>query len=182
MSTDVLTSRLAIPHVQLGPCSRCSTPLEFLPPRKTPSPSTSSISYRIRCFQCGNVLSHSISSHVTAGAVGPQSNSKPSNSSGARKGRKIGTDERPLVGAPTLPLSICSISRHTSYRKPGTTIFLEFPLTQQMRKSRKLTGGRRSRITLTKEARRNSCVHLLSLVMARHVAHAVMAHSSRKLQ
>ncbi len=112
MSTEPLPSRLATPHVLLGPCSRCLTPLEFLPPTSPPSP----VSYRIQCFQCGNVLSHSMSSHSIAGAVSSQtaqSNGKPSNPSGARKGRKIGTDERPLVGFFShLPLTISTLTLH----------------------------------------------------------------------
>ncbi|KAF8335414.1 X-domain of DnaJ-containing-domain-containing protein [Cantharellus anzutake] len=95
-STEVLPSRLAVPHVQIGPCSECSKPLEFLPPTSSTS---SSISYQVQCFQCGNIQSHSINSLSHGGLTslnGAQGNGDSSSSSGARKGRKIGTNERPL--------------------------------------------------------------------------------------
>ncbi|KAF8321237.1 DnaJ-domain-containing protein [Clavulina sp. PMI_390] len=93
-SSDILSSRLATPHVFLGKCPRCSTPLEYLPPAGS---SSSAQSYRIRCFSCGSVIPHSPSEEQARpqATATPDPGPQPS-ASAKRTGRKIGTDERPL--------------------------------------------------------------------------------------
>lgn len=104
---SILPSRPIHPHISTT-CSnaRCNVPLEFPVPNPQPRPGTL---LQIRCFACQNVLSHAFypgqvpSSSIT---YDPSSRSTPNSqkSSGAsgsqqqqqRKGRKIGTQDRPL--------------------------------------------------------------------------------------
>ncbi|KAF4622129.1 hypothetical protein D9613_009098 [Agrocybe pediades] len=109
----ILPSRPILPHIGTT-CSnaRCNVPLEFPVPSPQPRPGTL---LQIRCFSCQNVLSHAFypgqipsSSMVYNGAYPSSSNSSSgqkqagsnaqssSSSSTQRKGRKIGTQERPL--------------------------------------------------------------------------------------
>ena len=93
-SASVLSSRLAAPHVFLGKCTKCSTPLEYLPPA---GPSRSPQTYQVRCFSCGTVLTHTISDRAQAKDNARPEHTPPPSSSAKKGGRKIGTDERPLV-------------------------------------------------------------------------------------
>lgn len=94
-SAEILSSRLATPHVFLGNCPRCSTPLEYLPPAGS---SSSPQGYRIRCFSCGSVISHAPTSEQTRPNDSAKPDAGPQPSTNAkRNGRKIGSDDRPLV-------------------------------------------------------------------------------------
>ncbi|KAH9475514.1 DnaJ-like protein 1 [Psilocybe cubensis] len=105
----ILPSRPIHPHISTT-CTnaRCNVPLEFPVPNPLPRPGTL---LQIRCFACQNVLSHAFypgqvpSSSVTY----QQSNRSTPNSQSStgasgsqqqqqqqRKGRKIGTQDRPL--------------------------------------------------------------------------------------
>jgi hypothetical protein len=105
MSTayPILPSRPSVPHIATS-CEQCDSQLEFLVPVPYPRPSTL---LHIRCFNCQSVITHAFYPTQVQGTtgngpinVGSQSNngSKPSAgpSSSVRKGRKIGTQERPL--------------------------------------------------------------------------------------
>ena len=104
---SVLPSRPVIPHITTN-CSNtnCNTPLEF--PVPSPHPRQGTL-LQIRCFACQNIFSHafypgqvpssSISNNNNApprSGVPPQNASSGSTGSQPRKGRKIGTQERPL--------------------------------------------------------------------------------------
>ena len=104
----ILSSRPVQPHISTI-CSnqRCNVPLEF--PVRSPLPRPGTL-LQVRCFACQNVLSHAfypgqipLSSHSAVGSGQRTPNGDPKSSqsgSGAgsqqRKGRKIGTQERPL--------------------------------------------------------------------------------------
>ncbi|KAK0200399.1 X-domain of DnaJ-containing-domain-containing protein [Desarmillaria ectypa] len=95
----VLPSRPVLPHIQTS-CQKCSAHLEFPIPAPQPRPGTL---LQIRCFSCQTILSHAfyptqVPSHATLNTSSSTNNSRPSSSqpSSARKGRKIGTQERPL--------------------------------------------------------------------------------------
>src|SRR6188768_3599627 len=102
----ILPSRPILPHISTT-CSntRCNVPLEF--PVPDPLPRSGTL-LQIRCFACQNILSHAFypgqvpsSSHVSrSGTNTPIGGHRPSQSAGAgpsaRKGRKIGTQDRPL--------------------------------------------------------------------------------------
>ncbi|KAK0234724.1 X-domain of DnaJ-containing-domain-containing protein [Armillaria nabsnona] len=95
----VLPSRPVLPHIQTN-CQKCSAHLEFLIPSPQPRPGTL---LQIRCFSCQTILSHAfyptqVPSHAALNTPSSSNNSRPSSSqpSSARKGRKIGTQERPL--------------------------------------------------------------------------------------
>ncbi|KAH7922296.1 DnaJ-domain-containing protein [Leucogyrophana mollusca] len=99
----VLTSRPFVPHIRSG-CSSCNTPLEFPIPSPSPAPATL---LRVQCFNCQTVYSHTFYptqipagwSPNSGGSATPTSKGGPgasSTSQGARKGRKIGTQEKPL--------------------------------------------------------------------------------------
>ena len=102
----ILPSRPIIPHITTN-CSnvRCNTPLEF--PVPSPQPRQGTL-LQIRCFACQNLFSHvfypgqvpssSTSNNTVRSGSTPPNASSSSGSSGAqpRKGRKIGTQERPL--------------------------------------------------------------------------------------
>ena len=89
--------------------SKCNIPLEF-PVRCTIStPSPRNIALQIRCFACQNIFLHAFypgqvpsssisnnkSNTASRSGLSPPPNA-PSGSSQLRKGRKIGTQERPL--------------------------------------------------------------------------------------
>jgi hypothetical protein len=105
----VLLSRPVQPHIATT-CSnqRCNVPLEFPVPVPQPKPGTL---LQVRCFACQNVLSHafypgqvpSSSSTNTGSGPGTPNSGHKSTHSGSnaaqgqhKKGRKIGTQERPL--------------------------------------------------------------------------------------
>ncbi|KAK7018636.1 DnaJ-domain-containing protein [Favolaschia claudopus] len=104
-SPPTLPSRPVIPHIQIiSGCPRCKSALEFPVPNPHPRPGTL---LRIRCFNCENIIQHAFYSTQipSSSAGGPSSSSSGAGnntngsqtpSSAARKGRKIGTQERPL--------------------------------------------------------------------------------------
>ncbi|KAJ7074539.1 DnaJ-domain-containing protein [Mycena amicta] len=97
MSTNaaVIGSRRFVPHIPTG-CPSCRTALEFPVPSPQPRPGAL---LRVQCFACQNVITHAFypaqipqipSASSTAGSQ-PGSATPP-----PRKGRKYGTQERPL--------------------------------------------------------------------------------------
>ena len=115
MSTPI-PSRPAVPHISTT-CSQCAAALEFPVPSPLPRQGTL---LNVRCFKCQSVITHAfyptqIPSHY-ASAVGLSSSSVSGSGHGGsagasqvqRKGRKIGTQEKPLetkyydlLGVPT---------------------------------------------------------------------------------
>jgi hypothetical protein len=107
-SIPILSSRPIVPHIQTT-CSntKCNAHLEFPVPNPQPRPRTL---LQVRCFSCRSIISHTFypgqipSSSQHAGASRPAINGAdtghtPSPSQGAstpRRGRKMGTQERPL--------------------------------------------------------------------------------------
>ncbi|KAF8970957.1 X-domain of DnaJ-containing-domain-containing protein [Flammula alnicola] len=99
-SYPILPSRPILPHIATS-CSnsRCNVALEFPVPTPQPRPGTL---LQIRCFACQNIVSHAFyPGQVPSSSTVYTSRSghRPSTSaSGApsRKGRKIGTQDRPL--------------------------------------------------------------------------------------
>ncbi|KAF7293222.1 J domain-containing protein [Mycena chlorophos] len=104
MNAAVIPSRPFVPHIPTA-CPSCRTALEF--PIPTPQPRAGSL-LRVQCFKCSTVITHTFYATQipqnpavsSSGAAGPSS---PSSGSGGqsttpppRKGRKIGTQERPL--------------------------------------------------------------------------------------
>ena len=98
----ILSSRPQIPHIPTS-CSKCNTHLEFPVPQPLPRAGTM---LHIRCFSCQTVISHMFyPNQVPGGSTNANisgSNTRSSQSQSpapARKGRKIGTQERPLETA-----------------------------------------------------------------------------------
>jgi hypothetical protein len=100
-SYPVLTSRPIVPHISSS-CSQCHSHLEFPVPAPIPRPATL---LQVRCFKCQSIISHTFypAQMPGGGASGSTnnhssngSNSRSSQSQAARKGRKIGTQDRPL--------------------------------------------------------------------------------------
>ncbi|KAF5368858.1 hypothetical protein D9758_002874 [Tetrapyrgos nigripes] len=114
MSTQPISSRPAVPHITTT-CSSCNKYLEF--PVPSPPPSSGTLLY-IRCWSCQSTMNHAfyptqIPSHYSHimnnnglghgssmsnlnSYGGSSSGTGSSSTSGGRKGRKIGTQERPL--------------------------------------------------------------------------------------
>ena len=90
--SPILSSRPVIPHIRTS-CSKCTTPLEFPVPSPTPPPSTL---LQVRCFECQTVFDHAFYPGQLPPNLADPGPSKLSTSGPTRKGRKIGTDERPL--------------------------------------------------------------------------------------
>lgn len=90
--SPILSSRPVIPHIRTS-CSNCNLPLEFPVPNPTPPPSTL---LQVRCFQCQTVFDHAFYPGQLPQNFADPGPSKLSTSGPGRKGRKIGTDERPL--------------------------------------------------------------------------------------
>jgi len=109
-SYPVLVSRPPLPHISTT-CSntRCNVQLEFPVPQPCPRPGTL---LHVRCFACQTVISHvfypgqvpSSSSSATVAGYAPSSSGSGSHlgqqqsapTPPPRRGRKIGTQERPL--------------------------------------------------------------------------------------
>ncbi|KAG1748163.1 DnaJ-domain-containing protein [Suillus lakei] len=95
-------SRQYIPHIR-SQCSNCNVHVEFSVPSPTPAQGTL---LRVRCFKCQSTYTHAFypaqlpSGYSTTSSSTPPHNSIGSGStpppSNARKGRKIGTQEKPL--------------------------------------------------------------------------------------
>ncbi|KAJ7640177.1 DnaJ-domain-containing protein [Mycena rosella] len=99
-SSSVLPSRPIIPHIQIvSGCPKCKAALEF--PVPTPHPRPGAL-LQIRCFSCQNIISHAFyatqipSSSAGASSLGSGGPSNAGQPPPARKGRKFGTQERPL--------------------------------------------------------------------------------------
>ena len=96
----IIQSRLAVPHI-ITSCSTCHTNLEFAPPSPAPRSGTM---LSVQCCSCKSSFSHTFYPAQVLGtsvhpATDPSRVSASASSSGAqsgRKGRKIGTQERPL--------------------------------------------------------------------------------------
>ncbi|KAH9008688.1 DnaJ-domain-containing protein [Lactarius deliciosus] len=95
-STDqVIESRPVYPHVQTT-CSSCHFQLEFPVPSPAPKPATM---FTIRCCSCKQTFSHAFyPNQVPSGmlSTGGPSSQGHAPTPPPRKGRKIGTQERPL--------------------------------------------------------------------------------------
>ncbi|KAI0704968.1 DnaJ-domain-containing protein [Cytidiella melzeri] len=96
-SYPTIDSRPVVPHVATT-CSQCQLQLEFPPP--TPFPKGGSV-LNIRCYQCGTIFTHAFyptqisTSSVNRPSAASSSSSKPTQDT-PRRGRKIGTDAKPL--------------------------------------------------------------------------------------
>ena len=97
-SYATIQSRPFVPHI-LTTCSSCHVQLEFPAPNPTPRPGTL---LTVQCFQCQAVFNHAFyPNQVPTGLQRPPSAANGSapgsqDSVNARKGRKIGTDAKPL--------------------------------------------------------------------------------------
>jgi len=166
-SYPILPSRPILPHIATS-CSntRCSVRLEFPVPSPQPRPGTL---LQIRCFQCQNITSHAFypgqvpsSSVATNGGVKSNSSTanKPSGGSSsagaqARKGRKIGTQERPLETGYYDILGVPVTATTDDIKKAYSTFFhlsnlLLSMFTQNSRKTRYKAPSRQ-------ESRRPTC-------------------------
>ncbi|KIM64405.1 hypothetical protein SCLCIDRAFT_1213242 [Scleroderma citrinum Foug A] len=95
----VASSRPYIPHIR-SQCGTCNLPLEFPVPSPIPSQGTF---LRVRCCKCQTVYQHAFYPGQLPQGVSAQSsattqstNGSSGPSSGGRRGRKIGTQEKPL--------------------------------------------------------------------------------------
>jgi hypothetical protein len=97
----VQPSRQYIPHIR-SQCSNCNVQVEFPVPSPTPAQGTL---LRIRCFKCQSTYTHAFyPTQLPPGYSNTSSSTPPHNPIGsgstppsnARKGRKIGTQEKPL--------------------------------------------------------------------------------------
>ncbi|EIW77865.1 DnaJ-domain-containing protein [Coniophora puteana RWD-64-598 SS2] len=93
----ILRTRPFVPHIRTT-CSSCNTSLEFALPTPIPPPSTH---LRVQCCKCQNTYSHAFyPAQVPQGVLPSGSGTGSSNNEHAntslRKGRKIGTQEKPL--------------------------------------------------------------------------------------
>ncbi|KXN83779.1 hypothetical protein AN958_01106 [Leucoagaricus sp. SymC.cos] len=98
-SQHILPSRPVYPHISTA-CSHCNVSLEFPVPNPQPRPG---LILQVRCFSCQNVLSHAFYptqiASIHSSSSPTTSRSTPSNDGTkgqAKRGRKIGTQERPL--------------------------------------------------------------------------------------
>jgi hypothetical protein len=96
-SYPVFSSRIYSPHLR-SQCGSCSASLEFSVPSPTPPPGTL---LRVRCVQCQAVYQHAfypgqLPPGVSLSSTSQTHNGSSSTSTAARKGRKIGTQEKPL--------------------------------------------------------------------------------------
>ncbi|RDX50780.1 DnaJ-domain-containing protein [Lentinus brumalis] len=98
--SSTIQSRPLVPHIPTS-CSQCSVTLEFPVPSPAPRPGTL---LNVRCYSCQSIITHAfypgqIPSQYTervGSTVGAGSGSGASSSQAPRKGRKIGTQEKPL--------------------------------------------------------------------------------------
>jgi hypothetical protein len=94
----IIPSRPIIPHVPIPTgCPRCAVQLEFALPSPSPQPGTM---LRIKCYNCRSIITHAFYTPQTtsSGGVGATSAQNANNEQpvSGRKGRKIGTQDRPL--------------------------------------------------------------------------------------
>ncbi|KAA1470783.1 DnaJ-domain-containing protein [Dentipellis sp. KUC8613] len=94
-SYPTIQSRPVHPHVPTT-CSKCHHQLEFPVPSPTPRPGTL---LNVQCFSCNAVFSHAFYPTQVPGGlnnISAESSRPSSGQTNGRKGRKIGTQERPL--------------------------------------------------------------------------------------
>lgn len=96
---QTIQSRPLTPHVATT-CTHCASPLEFPVPQPIPRPSTT---LNVRCFGCSKVFTHAFYPNQVPGLASSVSGHGPSRSQGGangpatpKRGRKIGTQEKPL--------------------------------------------------------------------------------------
>ncbi|KZT67513.1 DnaJ-domain-containing protein [Daedalea quercina L-15889] len=99
-----IQSRPLAPHIATT-CSHCSSPLEFPVPEPLPRPATS---LNVRCFSCSKVFTHAFYPNQVPGLANSvsgtsghassrsQSGNGASSSGTPKRGRKIGTQDKPL--------------------------------------------------------------------------------------
>ncbi|EPS96349.1 hypothetical protein FOMPIDRAFT_1130634 [Fomitopsis schrenkii] len=96
-----IQSRPLTPHIATT-CTHCSSPLEFPVPQPLPRPS---ITLNVRCFSCSKVFTHAFYPSQVPGlasSVSGHGHSRSQGGNGAsgsgtpKRGRKIGTQEKPL--------------------------------------------------------------------------------------
>ncbi|KAI0739604.1 DnaJ-domain-containing protein [Daedaleopsis nitida] len=98
MSSAPIPSRPLVPHVPTT-CSQCSVTLEF--PVPTPVP-RQGILLNVRCYNCQSIITHAFYPTQIPSQYGNQVKTTVGSGNGAsssqtlRKGRKIGTQEKPL--------------------------------------------------------------------------------------
>lgn len=99
-----ILSRPVVPHITSS-CSSCHTPFEFPAPQPAPPARTL---LHIQCFHCQSLNEHAFypgqvpggtAAHAQAATGGDRVRSGAGTPQPARKGRKIGTQERPLETA-----------------------------------------------------------------------------------
>ncbi|KAI9435170.1 DnaJ-domain-containing protein [Lactarius indigo] len=152
-STDqVIESRPVYPHVQTT-CSSCHFQLEFPVPSPVPKPATM---FTIRCCSCKQTFSHTFyPNQVPSGmlSTGGPSSQGHAPTPPPRKGRKIGTQERPLetvyYDRLGVPVDATTDDIKKAYRMPYYT--LSIPRWRQLTTSRVQVVSR-SNSTLTKTA------------------------------
>lgn len=99
----ILQSRALEPHIH-SQCGACNTSFEFSLP--SPPPRSGAL-LQVRCYKCAQVVQHafypgqvagpSAQTQASAGAgASVGANGGGSSSSGGRRGRKIGTQDKPL--------------------------------------------------------------------------------------
>lgn len=99
-SYPTIQSRPYTPHIPTT-CAKCHSQLDFPVPSPAPRPGTI---LNVRCFSCSTVMTHAfyptqlpnLAGTMSTSANGHSSSSSQSQGPSARRGRKIGTQEKPL--------------------------------------------------------------------------------------
>jgi len=154
--SPILSSRPVIPHIRTS-CSNCNLPLEFPVPNPNPPPSTL---LQVRCFQCQTVFNHAFYPGQLPPNFADPGVSKHSISGPSRKGRKIGTDERPLeTGYYDLlgvPIDATADDIKKAYRKSSSRLLPPTLLHLRFVKAGSLSSSIRIRTGMTHTLRTDS--------------------------